>query len=273
MMFLKKLSLCCFFLLFVTFSVTAQSLTVCSWNLKDFGQSKTDVQIDFIAKTLKSYDIIAVQEVVAGPGGPKAVARLADALNRTGAKWDYTISHGTSSDRYSKERYAFFWKTSKTQKIGEAWLEKKYNLEISREPYMAKFSLGKKQVTIATFHAIPKAKQPETEIKYLQYLPAEYPSDNLIFCGDFNLSEAHSVFNPLKKMGYPSAFSNQKTSLRQKCINGDCLASEYDNFFYNASRVSCIKAGVIPFYTSFAELKEARRLSDHLPVFMSFSLK
>lgn len=259
------------FLLF-SFSVFGQTLTVCSWNLKDFGKSKTDTQIDFIAQTLKNCDIVAVQEVVAGPGGPQAVARLSDALNRTGTKWDYTISHGTSSDRYSKERYAFIWKTSRTEKIGEAWLEKKYNLEITREPYFARFRLGKKQFTLVTMHAIPKSKQPETEIKYLKYFPESYPSDVLIFCGDFNLPESHSVWNPLKNAGYPPAFTGQKTSLKQRCVNGNCLASAYDNFFYNQAKVNLIDAGIIPFYTAFEDLKEARKLSDHVPVFLKFSM-
>ncbi|RAJ37421.1 endonuclease/exonuclease/phosphatase family protein [Pedobacter cryoconitis] len=259
------------FLLF-SFAAFGQTLTVCSWNLKDFGKSKTDIQIDFIAQTLRNCDVVAIQEVVAGPGGPMAVARLSDALNRTGTKWAYTISHGTSSDRYSKERYAFIWKTSRTEKIGEAWLEKKYNLEITREPYFARFKLGKKQFTLVTMHAIPKAKQPETEIKYLKYLPENYPSDVLIFCGDFNLPESHSVFNPLKGMGYRPAFTNQKTSLKQKCINGNCLASAYDNFFYNQAKINCINAGIIPFFTAFDDLKEARRVSDHVPVFFKFSL-
>ena len=259
-------------LVFFCYSATSQTLSICSWNLKDFGQTKTDKQIDFIAHTLRNYDIIAIQEVVAGPGGPKAVAKLIDALNRSGAKWDYTISHGTSSDRYSKERYAFLWKTSKTSLVGEAWLEKKYNLQLSREPYLGRFLLGKKQVTVVTFHAIPKAKQPETEIKFLQLLPPEYPKDVLIFCGDFNLSEAHSVFNPLKKLGYPAAMSGQKTSLRQKCIKGDCLASEYDNFFYQQARVNCDNTGILPFYTSFPDIKEARKISDHVPVYLRFSL-
>jgi len=248
-------------------------MSVCSWNLKDFGQSKTNLQIEFIAQTLKNFDLVAIQEVVAGPGGPKAVARLSDALNRTGDKWDYSISHGTSSDKYSKERYAYLWKTNKTTLNAAPWLEKKYNLKINREPYMARFTFGKKLFTMVSFHAIPKAKQPETEIKYLQYLPAVYPADVLIFCGDFNLSEAHSVFNPLKKAGYPSAFSNQKTSLRQKCINGDCLASAYDNFFYQQTRMDCIKAGIVPFYTAFRDVKDARKISDHLPVYFQFSLK
>lgn len=78
---------------------------------------------------------MALQEVVAGHGGAQAVAKLADELNRKGAKWDYIVSDPTSSSAYKTERYAFLWKTSKVKKIGKAWLEKKYHLEIDREPF------------------------------------------------------------------------------------------------------------------------------------------
>lgn len=267
---MKKLLL--FLFLLINLSAIGQTIQICSWNIQNFGKSKTDEQIEFIARTLKVYDIIAIQEVVAGPGGPQAVARLHDELNRTGTKWAYKISHGTSGDRYSKERYAYLWKTNKTSLVGEAWLEKKYNLEFNREPYMARFKLGNKQFTLASLHAIPKAKQPETELKLLQYLPAVYPKDVLIFLGDFNLSASHTVFNPLKKQGFAAALQKQKTTLRQACINGDCLASEYDNFFFQRSMINCINSGVIHFYTAFEELKMAKKISDHLPIFLKFSM-
>jgi deoxyribonuclease-1-like protein len=57
-----------------------------SWNIQNFGKSKSEVEINFIANTLKNYDIIAIQEVVAGYGGAQAVAKLAAELNRKGAK-------------------------------------------------------------------------------------------------------------------------------------------------------------------------------------------
>lgn len=225
-----------------------------------------------IANILKAFDVVAIQEVVAGYEGPKAVIRLAEAMNRTGETWEYTISHGTSSDQYSKERYAFLWKSSRLIKTGEAWLENNYQLEIEREPYLARFKAGKKTFTLGSFHAKPKAKQPETEIKYLRFMPDLYPQDILIFCGDFNLPQSHSVFIPLRKIGYTSALVKQKTSLRQKCINGDCLASEYDNFFYPEKKVTVLASGIIPFYQRFEDIKEARRLSDHVPVYIEFSL-
>jgi deoxyribonuclease-1-like protein len=112
-----------------------------------------------------------------------------------------------------------------------------------------------------------------TEIKYFRYLPDEYPDKNLIFCGDFNCPQSHTVFNPLKAIGYKPILVNQKTSLKEKCVNNDCLASEYDNMFYNTSKIKYIKSGVIPFFQNFNDhLKEARKVSDHAPIYFEFSL-
>ena len=48
-------------------------ISVISWNLENFGKSKADSAIEFIANTVKEYDVIAIQEVVAGYGGSQAV--------------------------------------------------------------------------------------------------------------------------------------------------------------------------------------------------------
>lgn len=251
---------------------TTGEVTICSWNLKDFGKSKTDEAIEFIANTLKNMDVVAIQEVVAGNGGPQAVARLADVLNRKGAKWDYTISNPTSSKESGTERYAFIWKSGRVKKVGDAWLEQQYSDQIDREPYMATFQAKNKFFTMASFHAIPKSKQPETEIKYLRFIPGEYPGKNLIFGGDFNCPESHSVFNALKSMSYMPVLIKQKTSLRSKCINNDCLASEYDNIFCNRSQIRVLNSGVIHFYKSFANIKDAYKVSDHIPIYIKFSV-
>jgi len=115
--------------------------------------------------------------------------------------------------------------------------------------------------------------QPETEVKYFRFLPAQYPDLTLLFCGDFNLPQSHTVFNPLKAMGYRPALTNQKTSLRQACMGHDCLASEFDNIFYPSQKVVFIKSGVLHFCKGFPSLQEARAISDHVPVFFQFKLK
>lgn len=268
--FSKAIKILFFFLLVTT--INHAQISICSWNIQNFGKSKTDSDIQFIATTLKDFDLIAIVEVVAGYGGSQAIARLADELNRKGSNWDYSLSEPTSGTPSKSERYAFIWKKNKLNKIGDAWLDKKYSVEIDREPYLAKFKSGTREFTLATFHALPKGKHPEKEINYLQYIIAEHPSQNILFCGDFNCSESNSIFTTLKSKSYNSAFTNQKTSLKMKANISDCLASEYDNFFYNKLKNSMKKSGVIHFYNFFKTLKEARKISDHLPVFLEFSV-
>lgn len=247
--------------------------TLLSWNIENLGQSKANSDINFIAFTIKDFDLVAIQEVVAGPGGAKAVAKIVDQLNRKGTKWEYVISDPTSSSAHKTERYAFLWKMSRVKKIGEAWLEKKYNLEIDREPFFCTFEYDRKKFTVVNFHAITKKKQPETEIKYFKFLPIAYPTLNLIFVGDFNCPQSHTVFNPLKKMGFKPVFTNQKTTLKKKVLKGDYLASEFDNVFYNSALITVNKKNIIPFYQQFPSLEKASQISDHIPIWIEFSMK
>ena len=265
-----KIKLLLLFLLLTT-NFHAQ-VKLLSWNIENLGQTKSNVEITFIANTLRDYDIIAIQEVVAGLGGAQAVAKLADELNRKGAKWDYVISDPTSSSAHKTERYAYIWKTKHLKKIGRAWLERKYHLEIDREPFYCTFEYQNKQFTVVNFHAITKKMQPETEIKFFKFLPGEYPNLNLIFAGDFNCPQSHTVFIPLKKMGYRSILIGQKTSVKKTVKNGRYLASEFDNMFYNAAKIKSIDKGFIPFYTYFRSFEEARMISDHMPIWFEFSL-
>ncbi|MDR7373006.1 endonuclease/exonuclease/phosphatase family protein [Flavobacterium aquidurense] len=256
------------------FSLLSFSQTkILSWNLENFGKSKSEVELNFIANTVLDYDIIAIQEVVAGYGGAQAIAKLSAILNEKGSKWNYIVSDPTSSSSYKAERYAFIWKTSTAKLQGNSWLEKKYHSEIDREPYFATFEIGKKTITLVNFHAITKNKQPETEIKYFKFLPVEYPNLNLVFMGDFNCPQSHTVFNPLKKSGYTAILQNQKTSLKQKCKNDGCLASEFDNIFYKTSSLDYKNSGIISFYQNFNSLQEARKISDHIPIWFEFFVK
>lgn len=260
-----------FTLLFFTLLSFSQT-KILSWNLENFGKSKSDTELSFIANTILDYDIIAIQEVVAGYGGAQAVAKLASVLNTKGSKWDYSVSDPTSGTSHKTERYAFIWKTSKIKLKGNTWLEKKYHLEIDREPYFATFEINKKTITLVNFHAITKKKQPETEIKYFKFLPQEYPNLNLVFMGDFNCPQSHSVFNPIKKMGYSPILQSQKTTLKKQCKGTDCFASEFDNIFYQSDSLKHIDSGIISFHTKFNSLEEARKISDHIPIWFQFSL-
>ena len=54
------------------------------------------------AQRLTGHDLPALRAHAAS-GGAQAVARLNDALNRKGFKWDYSVSNPTSGDNYYKK--------------------------------------------------------------------------------------------------------------------------------------------------------------------------
>ena len=263
-----------FFLILCLSSLAFAQVSVCSWNIMNLGKSKSDSELTVMANLITTYDIVAIQEVVAGTGGAKAVSRLVAILNTKGSKWDYTISNPTTSNNpSSSERYAFLWKTARVKKLGNSWLDRNYADEIDREPYMSTFEYQGKSFTLVSFHAVPKKKNPASELKYFKFFPKLYPKLNLIFLGDFNCPQSHTVFNPIKNNGFAPILVNQKTSLRQKCINKDCLASEYDNLFYDTLKIKIQQKGIIPFFKKFSSVKEARKISDHVPIWCVMDIK
>jgi len=257
---------------------SGNSISICSWNLCDFGKTKSDSEIEYISNKVNDFDILLIQEVVAGDGGADAVVRLFNSLNSKGFKWDYSLSNPTTTINDTKnkcERYAFLWKTSAVKHIGNSWLEKQYNLEIEREPFFCTFrdNNNDKEFTLVNFHAITQQAQPEREIKYFKFMPSEYANLHLLFCGDFNCNERNTVFIPLGKLGFEPIFSEQKTSLKKECKQDDCLASAFDNAYYDSKYFQVSNSNIIPFYEDFSNFSDARKISDHVPIFFHVSFK
>ncbi|HHP7238092.1 endonuclease/exonuclease/phosphatase family protein [Longibacter sp.] len=243
-------------------------LRLVTWNLYNFGQSKNDREVAFMAETLRDYDVVAIQEISTGPAGAQAVGRLVDELDRRGFDWDYRISDPTSGT--GSERYAYLWKTSRASLDGRAWLEPTLARSIDREPFMARFRDRKGGGTflVASIHAVPRSKDPEHEVRQLDALHTRYASDHLIVLGDFNLDEDDEAFDGLRRLGYRPVIDDQPTSLRRKRRDGrnGHLANEYDNIFFESGPLRVSGGGVSDFTGSFSTLKDARKISDHLPV-------
>ena len=137
---------------------TLESFKVVSWNLYNIGISKDDEEVEFIAKMLKRYHIIAIQEISTKLSGPRAVVKLKDELERTGGHWDYIISDPTVGP--GSERYAYLWRTDMLSLSGRPWLVKPLEDKVDREPFMARFKSGEKSMLLANFHAVPTSKKP-----------------------------------------------------------------------------------------------------------------
>lgn len=250
--------------------VEGPHVRVVSWNLYNWGRTKDEREIDVAAETLRDFDLVAVQEVVTSPPGAQAVAKLDAALDRTGAAWDYRLSNPTTGD--GTERYAFLWKPSRVQLVGQAWLEPSLADPIDREPYLARFEHRKtgQRVLVASLHAVPTSKHPGREVRLLEGLHRQYEADHVILLGDFNLGEDEAAFDPLRRLGYRAVLDDQPTSLRRSRRPGPNghLANAYDNVFVESGPLRAARGGVLDFTTQFASLEDARSLSDHLPVFV-----
>ena len=260
--------------LFISAFTWAQQteITLVSWNIRDFGKTKSAEELHQIAQLVRDADVVAIQEVVSGYGGAQAVAKLADELNRMGAKWDYVISNPTNSPKYVTERYAYIWKTAEIKIKNRGNLIKEIDEEVDREPFLIDFYLNRQKFTLINVHSRPFDKNPEREIKALtEYIMLKVPG-NVLIAGDFNVNEAEAVFNNFKKSGFASSLQNQKTTLKSKCKDAAYLNYAIDNIFY-APGITKLKSGVIDFVKRCDNLEKARFLSDHLPVFLKFSLK
>jgi len=188
-----------------------------------------------------------------------------------GSKWDYRISDPTKSPSvYMSERYAFLWKTSKVSLLTSAYLDKDLEEECVREPFIGKFQLkkGTTPFYVVNFHSRKFSDHPENEIKFFKNYPEKLQSNRVFILGDFNLDEHHMVWDGLYELGFKSAVENTKTTLKMTCKDGIYLNHSIDNIYYNSSMVQIVHSDHVDFVKTCENVKFARTLSDHLPVYL-----
>ncbi|MEO0471269.1 MAG: endonuclease/exonuclease/phosphatase family protein [Bacteroidota bacterium] len=253
-----------------------QSFTIVSWNIQDLGRSKDARELGRMAEILKDYDLIAIQEVVAkDPAGAKAVAQLADLLNRSGANWDYRISDPTRSPSpYISERYAFLWKKRAFRLKSPPRLDTQLAERCFREPYLAKFMHLKSQQAfwLVNFHARKHDQQPEIEINALSEMPGRFAEAPLILAGDFNVYQQDKIWQIFYNQHYQSALHKIPTTLKRKCSKGQYFLHPIDNILF-PDAFHKVSAERIDFVQDCRSLSAARGLSDHAPVMVQLEAK
>jgi len=247
-------------------------VSIISWNIRDFGQSRDSNEIYQIAILLRDADLVAIQEVVAKhPGGAQAVARLVDQLERMGANWDYCISDPTKSpSSYISERYAYLWKPSKLKMIGQARLLSELTDNVYREPYLGHFKTDDKDFFVLNYHSRTHVEGDEeiSEFGEISSWINQQQLQSILWLGDFNLESKHTAYNAFYSIGFQQVFKDQKTTLKMKCENGNYLSLGEDNIFIKSNQLTYSHPTVIDFIKSncnnLAELTKA--YSDHLPL-------
>lgn len=242
------------------------SVKIVSWNVLNLGFYTSNEKIDFIVSYIKDADIVVLQEIKSNKYGTEDFKKLFSKLNQSEKNWEYTLSGATSGPGH--EQYAYIWKKNKIKLKEAAWLDQTIEKEIDREPYLARFEYNNKNFTLANFHAVPQKKAPWEEIKQLPQMHKAYLADNLILCGDFNLTYKDRAYAELYKNGYEASLKNQKTTIKGEEKNGERLANDFDNFYFEKAFFNIQSSGAIDFTPKFNSLKEARLMSDHLPIYL-----
>ncbi len=270
-------SLLVLFTLLFPVGLSAQSFTMMSWNIQDLGRTKEAPQLATMVEVMQAYDLVLVQEVVAkDPAGAQKVAALADALNRTGARWDYRISDPTNSPSpYISERYAILWKPSKLQIQSPARLDAQLEALCDREPYLARFRVtgDTTRFWVANMHARRFDNHPEEELQHLVQYPERFGTAAVIIAGDFNLGEDHAVWLPLKAKGFRSALRGVPTTLKRSCVGSEYFNHAIDNIFFSEAIFIWRRSGSVDFVQNCESLEASRKVSDHVPVWVELELK
>jgi len=242
------------------------TLRLVSWNIANMGGSKDAAEIAVMADVLApAADVVAIQEVITSEPGQDAVVRLATALRQRGGTWDWVISEPTSGR--GSERYAFLWRTDRVRLDGPCRLDDVLAPQVDREPFLCAFTTGGEPVLVASFHAVPSSKDPERENALLDGLDRRYDAADLVIVGDFNLPARHSAFDALRARGFEDALGDALTTLKAvRTPAGEHRANPYDHVFYETDELAVRRAEVLDFAARYADLREARNVSDHLPV-------
>ncbi|MDC5807979.1 endonuclease/exonuclease/phosphatase family protein [Vibrio europaeus] len=241
---------------------------VLSWNIKDLGQSKDTHEMQVIASLVADSDVVAIQEVVAGKGGPEAVARLLVLLREQSSDWMAIVSEKTSGE--GTERYAYLWRSERVDRVDSpvSGLSTELSAGVDREPYVQTFWIGQQRTTLVNFHAVPTKKEPAHEIVQLKQLPALTSDAPVLVMGDFNLGYEDEAFEPIRRVGLRSHIRG-KTALKMARKDGEHLTHPYDNVF--SEHVSICTSGILDFSERYPTLKAARAISDHSPVWVTIA--
>ena len=250
-------------------------LKLAAWNIRIMSdKSRTDAELEAIARTLVDYDFIAIVEL----RDEVVLKRTQRILSQMGKAYQYQLSPAVG--RSVKERYAFLYREDLVGVVeqGELYPDAADGIDnFSRDPYWATFRAGEFDFSVIAVHVIwgdtvgPRKAEVRALADVYGYVQeANGVEEDVLLVGDFNRNPNDAeAYSPI--MAIPSM--TRLFDLPQKSHIRD--SSLYDNIFFQTDFVTEYLgiSGIDKFdETDFGNDDKAANLavSDHRPVWAVF---
>jgi len=238
-------------------------LVIATWNVRFLSNgSRDDAELAVIAGLMSQFDLIAVQELRDAEVMPRLLAFLPG--------YDARISNKTGRGQY--ERYAYVYRTSSVEPLGDAYLVADPADIFIREPFVAHFRAGNFDLTLITVHVLygDSVTARRAEISRLDDVmkavdAANGAENDVILLGDFNVSSADPAWE----------MAGVRPLVPAVCPTTIFESSSYDNMWWasEATKEADGAWGIVAFddFVFQGDDKAASlAVSDHRPVWAGF---
>ncbi|MDV0447459.1 hypothetical protein MsAg5_13540 [Methanosarcinaceae archaeon Ag5] len=256
-------------------------VNVAAFNIQIFGASKASNPevMDVLAKTIRNYDIVGVQEIrdASGDSLPKLVDLINEGTDENGTPYNYGY---VVSDRLgrstSKEQYAYIYNKEKVYVASEpiTYPEPDGTDPFEREPYMVTFrsNIGNFDALFILIHTKPDdAKSEINELdSVVEYAKTIYVGqENYVIMGDFNADGSYfneSGASDLKSDKYVWLITNEMVTTTK-------TNNTYDRIVITKSLEPYVtgNTGVYNYSAAYGlNQSQTAAVSDHYPVYVEF---
>ncbi len=253
-----------------------KTVRIGAFNVQVFGETKAAKPevMEVLARIVRTYDIVAVQEIRDGSG--TALPALVDAVNADGS--DYVVLEGPRLGRTSsKEQYAYIYNTRTIAPSGDAFTypEPTGSDPFHREPYIMPFRVtnGTLDAVLIVIHTDPDEATDEINAldDVVAFARTAYPAEqDFIVMGDLNADGSY-----FDEDGTSTLRNENYTWLIGNDLDTTTKATEYtyDRIIVTEGAVSDFTgdAGVFRFDSEYGLTEnETWAVSDHYPVYAIF---
>ena len=249
------------------------AITICSFNIQVFGESKISKPqvVDVLAKVVRKFDIVAVQEVRAK--SDSVIPQFLSAINADGSRYQFVIGPRLGRT-VSKEQYTFIYDSTRIE-VDPSSVGTSPNPgdRLHRPPLHARFRVRANppesgfSFWLVDTHTDPDEVSAEVNALadvFMEMKALRPDEDDVILMGDLNAGPPQ--FGKIKQIpGVGWAVSGVTTNTRR--------SKTYDNLIFDTRTTTEYTGrwGVLDLQNTFGlSIDKALEVSDHNPVWAAF---